>query len=325
MNRRAAYIWCRVMAGDRAIVLLYYEWKSRVPLAKYEPVGLVGTGLFGTALAERLLAEGFPTLVYNRTRSKAEPLLDLGAVWSDNPLLECQRVIFSLFTSDQVEEVFEQMNSQPLRGRIVVDTSTSDPQFTAALGNRLARQGVRYLEAPFSGSSEQARNLEATAIVAGDREAYSACGDLWESLAAQTFYVGAWGNASRMKLVTNLVLGLNRAALAEGLVFAELSGLNMKDALQVLLSSPAYSRTMDAKGPKMVNQDFEPQARLSQHIKDVRLMLEEAQRNGGSLPLSTAHLKLLEQTEAAGLGDLDNSVIIRAIAEPQLRQSGSLL
>jgi 3-hydroxyisobutyrate dehydrogenase-like beta-hydroxyacid dehydrogenase len=281
------------------------------PLSNLEPVGLIGTGLFGTALGERLLNEGFPLVVYNRTRAKAEPLLARGAVWSDDPLACCRRLIFSLFTADQVELVFEQMNSRPLNGRIVIDTSTSDPQQTVAVGHRLERHGVKYLEAPFSGSSEQTRNREATAIVAGEHAAFAACSDLWDALAAKTFYVGDLGNAAKMKLVTNLVLGLNRAVLAEGLVFAEATGLKPEDALQVLLNSPAYSRTMDAKGPKMVRGDFEPQARLTQHIKDVRLILEEAARGGANLPISSVHLDLLEQAEAAGLGELDNSAIIR--------------
>jgi 3-hydroxyisobutyrate dehydrogenase-like beta-hydroxyacid dehydrogenase len=288
-------------------------------LSSLEPVGLIGTGLFGTALADRLLADGFPLIVYNRTRAKAEPLLDRGATWSDNPLAECQRVIFSLFTSEQVEQIVERLNTRPLAGRIVLDTSTSDPQQTIAVGTRLAQRGMKYLEAPFSGSSEQTRNHESTALVAGDRDSFRACQDLWECLAAKTYYVGAWGNAAKMKLVTNLVLGLNRAVLAEGLVFAEAAGLKMEDALQVLLNSPAYSRTMDAKGPKMVQAEFTPQARLSQHIKDVRLMLEEAARGGTLLPISTVHLELLERAEAAGLGELDNSAIIRVIQDPKLR------
>ena len=121
-----------------------------------------------------------------------------------------------------------------------------------------------------------------------------------------------------MKLVTNLVLGLNRAVLAEGLVFAKAAGLTMEEAFEVLINSPAYSRTMDAKGPKMVQGEFTPQARLSQHIKDVRLMLEEAARGGTSLPFSAVHLELLEQAEAAGLGELDNSAIIRVIGDQNL-------
>ncbi len=288
-------------------------------MSTQQPIGVIGTGLFGTALAERLLADGYPVLVHNRTRSKADPLLARGAQWSDNPLVHCQRVIFSLFTTEQVGQVLEQMNSGLQPGQIVLDTSTSDPLHTAALGGRLAKRGVEYLEAPFSGSSEQTRMRKSTALVAGEQAAFSACDDLWDCLAAKTFYVGSWGNAAKMKLVTNLVLGLNRAVLAEGLVFAKAAGLTMEEAFEVLINSPAYSRTMDAKGPKMVHGEFTPQARLSQHIKDVRLMLEEADRGGVSLPISTVHLELLEQAEAAGLGELDNSAIIRVIADQNLR------
>ena len=285
------------------------------------PIGVIGTGLFGTALAERLLADGFTVFVHNRTRSKAEPLLARGAKWSENPFIHCQRIIFSLFTTEQVGQVVEQLKWGLEPGQILLDTSTSDPLATAELGASLAKRGVVYLEAPFSGSSEQARLGKATALVAGEQTAFAACEDLWKCLAAKTFYVGAWGNAAKMKLVTNLVLGLNRAALAEGLVFADSTGLTQEEALNVLMNSAAYSRTMDAKGPMMVKGEFAPQARLSQHIKDVRLILAEAARGGVTLPFSSVHLKVLEQAEAAGFGDLDNSAIIRAIGQ-QTKQDG---
>jgi 3-hydroxyisobutyrate dehydrogenase-like beta-hydroxyacid dehydrogenase len=289
----------------------------------HQPIGVVGTGLFGTALAQRLIADGFNVVVYNRTRAKADPLLALGARWSDNPLHECSRVIFSLFTTEQVGQMLERMHGDLHPGHIIVDTSTSDPLQTIALGNWLADRDVEYLEAPFSGSSEQTRNHQSTALVAGEQYAFEACEDLWDCLAAKTFYMGAWGNAAKMKLVTNLVLGLNRIVLAEGLVLADATGIAKDDALQVLLNSPAYSRTMDAKGPKMVSGDFSPQARLSQHIKDVRLMLEEATRGGVSLPMTEIHLQLLNQAEAAGLGELDNSAIIRVIEDQNLRSAGA--
>jgi len=257
--------------------------------------------------------------VHNRTREKADPLLARGATWSDNPLNECRRTIFCLFTTEQVAQVFDAMAAESKPQQIIIDTSTSDPHQAIELGQRLAQRNVQYLEAPFSGSSDQTRNHQSTALVAGPQAAFEDCRDLWDCLAATTFYLGPWGNAAKMKLATNLVLGLNRAALAEGLVFAESIGLSKEDTLKVLTNSPAYSRIMDAKGPKMVNGDFTPQARLSQHIKDVRLMIEEATRNGTTLPLSTRHLELLEQAEAAGLGDLDNSAIIRVIKDQGIR------
>jgi 3-hydroxyisobutyrate dehydrogenase-like beta-hydroxyacid dehydrogenase len=283
------------------------------------PVGVVGLGLMGSALAERLLAADYPVVVYNRTRSKADPLLARGAQWSDNPLVVCDRIVISLYTTDIVEQMLLQLESGLRSGQILLDTTTGDPRQTAALGQRLAKRGVHYLDAPFSGSSAQTRRGEATAIVAGGQQALDACRDLLDCLAAKTFYVGPWGNASKMKLVTNLVLGLNRAALAEGLAFAKAVGLTMEKALEVMMESPAYSRTMDAKGPKMVQRDFTPQAKLSQHLKDLRLILQEG-AGGCCLHLTAVHCKLLEQLEAAGLGELDNSVIIQAFERPAVAQ-----
>ena len=279
------------------------------------PVGVIGLGLLGTALCERLLDAEYPVFVYNRTRDKAEPLLARGAEWSDNPLIECDRLVISLYTTDIVEQVLDQLSTGLRPGQILIDTTTGDPAETLALGERLADLGVHYLESPIAASSEQTRQGEALAIVAGPTEAYRDCEDLFNCLAGKAYHVGSWGSAAKMKLVNNLVLGLNRVALAEGLLFADAVGISKQHALDVLKEGNAYSVAMDVKGQKMVDDDYSVQAKLSQHSKDVRLMLEEAGRNTMNLPMSNLHLQLLEQAEAAGLGDLDNCVIIQAIEQ----------
>ena len=275
-------------------------------------VGMIGLGLMGTALTERLLEAGYAVWVHNRTREKAEPLVARGACWADNPLAVCDRVLVSLYTTDTVEEMLERLADGLRAGQILIDTTTGAPDQTARLGARLAARGVQYLDAPLSGSSEQTRRGEATAIVGGPREAFDACRDLFDCCAAKTIYAGPCGSGASMKLVSNLVLGLNRAALAEGLVFAQALGLDAEAALEVLLNSMAYSRNMDTKGRKMIAGDFRTQARLSQHLKDVRLILAAAAEAGQILPLSETHRQLLETAEAAGFGDADNSAIIRA-------------
>ncbi|MHB8864141.1 MAG: NAD(P)-dependent oxidoreductase [Pirellulaceae bacterium] len=275
-------------------------------------VGMIGLGLMGTAIVERLLAAGFAVQVHNRTRQKAEPLLALGANWADNPLTTCDRVLISLYTTDTVEEMLGQLSGGLHAGHILIDTTTGAPQQTAQLGARLAGLGVHYLDAPISGSSEQTRRGEVTTIVGGDRATYDTCRDLFACFSQQTIYAGPCGSGARMKLVSNLVLGLNRAALAEGLVFAQSLGLDAEATLQVLTNSMAYSRIMDTKGRKMIEGDFRTQARLSQHLKDICLILEAAAEAGQSLPLSETHRRLLEAAEAAGYGDADNSAIIRA-------------
>lgn len=282
-----------------------------------ESIGLIGLGLMGTALAERLLEHGRRVTVWNRTRRKAEALLERGAEWSDNPLAECARVIISLYTTEVVEAVLAELESGLHAGQILLDTTTGEPERTAALGARLAARGVRYLDAPISGSSEQTRRGEATVIVGGERETFEACADLWRVLGARVFHVGACGSAAKMKLISNLVLGLNRAALAEGLAFAEAIGVSPAAALEVMAGSMAYSRAMDTKGRKMVDRDFTAQARLSQHLKDVRLMLQAAGAAGMTLPLADTHRRLMEQAEAAGLGDLDNCAIIQILRKSE--------
>ena len=270
----------------------------------------------GTALAERLLEHGFQVLVWNRTRDKAKPLLTRGARWSDNPLVDSPRVIISLYTTDVVEAVLDQLQPGLRPGLILLDTTTGAPDQTAALGSRLAALGVRYLDAPISGSSRQTRDGEATVMVGGDRSTFEACADLWPVMGVRTYHVGPCGSAARMKLISNLVLGLNRATLAEGLAFAEALGISPGKALEIMAGSNAYSRAMDVKGRKMVERDFSVQARLSQHLKDVHLMLEAAAGAGLALPLTDAHRRLLEQAETSGLGELDNSAIIEILRKP---------
>jgi len=180
---------------------------------------------------------------------------------------------------------------------------------------------VQYLDAPISGSSEQTRRGEATVIVGGDRAAFDACADLWPVLGRNVFHVGPCGSGARMKLISNLVLGLNRAVLAEGLAFAEAIGIAPAAALEVLKGSNAYSRAMDVKGRKLVERDYTVQAKLSQHLKDVRLMLRAAGIAGLPLPLTETHGRLLEQAEAAGLGELDNSAIQEVLRLPGRRRA----
>lgn len=272
-------------------------------------ISVLGLGLMGTALTERLLEHGYRVTVWNRTRSKADSLLVAGAAWSDQPLREADLAILSLYDSDSVAEVLDRFTQDFRPGLTLVDTTTGAPEPSVSLAARLAKQGVIYLDAPISGSSAQTRRGEATAFVSGDRLAFDALSNLWLVIGKRTIFVGDNGAAARCKLISNLVLGLNRAALAEGLAFAEAMGVDPKLALEALMASAAYSKAMDVKGRKMIDGDYTPQARLSQHHKNVRLILASAERASLALPLSQRHLRLLEEAQTRGWGELDNSAI----------------
>ena len=279
--------------------------------ATKQSIGVIGLGLMGTAITERLLAHGYPVSVWNRSRDKAKPLIERGAVWSTNPILDCERVIISLYSSDVVADVIEQLKTGLRTSQILIDTTTGKPDDCIAMGKRLAAAGVHYLDAPISGSSEQTRRGEAMVMAGGDRLTFDACADIWPVLGTTVYYTGESGTASRMKLVSNLVLGLNRVALAEGLSYAQAIGVDPDLALEVLRDSAAYSRVMDIKGKKMLTSDYSVQAKLSQHLKDVRIILSSATDVGLELPMSQAHRALLVRAESEGCGELDNSSIIR--------------
>ena len=280
----------------------------------HSSIGVIGLGLLGTALAERLLESGLNVAVHNRTRQKAEVLLQRGATWSDNPIAECNRIVLCLYTTETVQEVLEQFEYEKYPRRTVIDTTTGHPKQTAQLGAKLTDCGIEYLESPIAASSQQTRDGQAVAFVAGSESVYQSCQDIFSAIAPTSFFVGSWGNAAMMKLVNNQVLGLTRAALAEGLVLAKSAGLDLTKTLEVLRQGNAYSVVMDVKGQKMIDRDFAAQGKLAQHLKDVRLIKEVGQRLGLQLPLTMLHEQLLGEAESSGLGEQDNCAIIETIA-----------
>jgi len=282
-------------------------------------VGLVGLGLLGSAIAERLLAAGYLVVGFDVSESRRTALQKLGgevAASSTAVITRCSVVLLSLPDSKIVNEVVTSAADSLRPGTSIIDTSTGDPDHAVSLAERLQGRGVEYLDATVLGSSIQMRDGQAVVMVGASQEAFESCCELIGSFAHKVFHVGPPGSGSRMKLVVNLVLGLNRAALAEGLALARLLELDGTTALAILKAGAAYSAIMDTKGEKMLTGDFSPQARLSQHLKDVRLILEAAARTGGKLPLSDAHRQLLERAEAAGCGELDNSAILKAYEAP---------
>jgi 3-hydroxyisobutyrate dehydrogenase-like beta-hydroxyacid dehydrogenase len=277
---------------------------------------LVGLGLMGGAFAVRLLRGGFSVLGCDIDAKCQAMLAQQGGTCvasASEVLKQCDRVILSLPSHREVGQVIAAAKGAFRPGQIIIDTTTGDPEHTEAIAAELAGLGVVYLDATISGNSAQVREGTAVVMVGGDANAYAACGDVLAKLGCESFHTGPSGSGAKMKLVTNLVLGLNRAALAEGLALGEAIGLDPDLTLRVMRRSPAYSRAMDVKGEKMIRSEFSPDARLSQHLKDVRLMLEMGGHAGLPMILSTAHRAILEQAEAAGLGALDNSALIQVL------------
>ncbi|MGD9719737.1 MAG: NAD(P)-dependent oxidoreductase [Pirellulales bacterium] len=282
--------------------------------------GIVGLGLLGSAIAERLLGAGHRVTGYDLDGARRTALATAGgqsASTAGEVFATCDTVLLSLPNSDVVADVIGQIEPQLRPGMLLIDTTTGDPAAAESMGVKLAERGVHYLDATVAGSSAEARAGNVLVMVGGQAEACESVREVLAAFAAQVAYVGPWGAGARMKLVVNLVLGLNRAVLAEGITLADALGLERQAALDILRASAAYSRVMDTKGQKMLAGDFSPQAKLSQHLKDVRLILAAAGRTGTELPLSILHRALLERAEEAGYGECDNSAILRAFGGNQ--------
>ena len=270
-----------------------------------DTIGLIGVGLLGSAIAARLKAAGYGILGYDLL-----PERRMGAGSAQEVADQCRTVMLCLPTSDVVAEVLGALRLTA--GTAIVDCTTGEPEAMAAMGVKLAKTGVDYLDATVLGSSRVVRSGTAVVMAGGRRPVFDAAAPLFRTFASRAFYLGSYGAGARMKLVANLALGLHRAVLAETLAFAHACEVSPSDALEVLKAGAAYSRVMDDKGQKMLDHDFSVEARLSQHLKDVRLILAAANAKKAKTPLSQVHRQLLEGLEAAGYGEMDNSAIMMA-------------
>ncbi len=277
-------------------------------------VGLIGAGLLGSALAERFVRAGHTVRGFDTDAARLKALTDIGAqaAGSAREAAEWGEIVVLCLPDSSVSmRVCADIAGELGEDKILVDTTTGAPGEMEEIGRRVPR----YLDATVAGSSGQVRKGEAVALAGGDTRDFDACRGLLMSFCGRAFHVGPRGAGARMKLVVNLVLGLNRAALAEGLAFAESMGMDLGLTLEVLRSGPAHSVALDRKGEKMIRRDYGPEARLRQHHKDVRLMLKEAAQLGMTLPLSEVHDRLLEAAEGAGYADADNSAVLEALRQ----------
>ena len=278
------------------------------------PVGLIGVGLMGEVYAQRLIAAGFGVMGFDVDAARTKRLVQIGgrAGSAAEIARQCDPIVVAVFSTDQVEDVVERTLAPAGSGKIVICTSTCDPDRIAALGARVAR-AIRFLEAPVSGTSAQVWQGDGVGLIGGDVATAQIAAPVLDALFPKRFHIGMVGDGGRAKLAINLILGLNRLALAEGLVFASRLGLDTAAFLQVARASAAASQVMDTKGPKMVDGDFAPEGRVRQTLKDARLMIDQADKLGQELPLLKVHTAVLEACVRHGESERDNSIVIEEI------------
>ena len=287
--------------------------------------GVIGAGLMGTAVTQRLVAAGFEVLAYDVDPAKREAIEHAGAkaqAAAGVVIANCEINVLCVFDTGQVEDVIagpgggvDAIATGGTGARVFVVTSTCDPERLAALASRVAPHGAHVVEAPISGTSRQVANGDGVFLIGGERAAVERAAAVLDAICPKRHNLGALGNGSRAKLAVNLILGLNRAALAEGLVFAQTLGLDPVAFLGVARGSAAYSQVMDVKGELMAKREFtKPQSRIDQSLKDFSLMLEQGRATGQGLPFAALYAQMMKDCIAHGEGEWDNAAVAAAIA-----------
>ena len=279
-----------------------------------EAVGLIGIGLMGAALARRLLDAGFSVEGFDIDAARRDELQRMGGTPANSVAdvaRRCPHVLIAVMTMAQVEGVADALTGSATR--IAMCTSTGEPDRIAALAKRVAAKGLDFLDTPVSGTSRQVLAGDGYGLVAGDKAAVEQADAILAAIYPRRRYLGAAGAGTKAKLAINHILGLNRVALAEGLVFAQQLGLDPAEFLDAARQSAAYSQIMDVKGGKMVDGDFTAVGKVTQHLKDVKAILAEAEKRGQQLPFARVLAEVLEACVRHGDGDRDNSLTIEEI------------
>ena len=288
-----------------------------------QSIAILGLGLMGNAVAGRLAAGGFAVVGYDVDAAKRAAFTGPGRSAAESiaqAVRQCDTLVLAVFDTAQVELVTEGEHGIAASARAagkrvsVICTSTCDPDRIAALAQRCAKANIDFVELPISGTSAQVARGEGVGLSAGDVRVVDGARPVIDAICPRCHYLGAAGNGGRAKLAVNLVLGLNRAAIAEGLAFAEQSGLDLQHFFGVLRESAAYSAVMDTKGKLMVSGKFDtPQSRVDQSLKDFRLLQDYGWRRGQQLPFAGLYVDMLEDCVARGEAQWDNAAIIEAI------------
>ena len=282
-------------------------------------IGIIGVGLLGSAVASRLLEGGFEVTGYD-TRPEQVKALQAKGLKAASSLAEAATDADAVFTILPSLESVETtiigagglIESAP-PSCTLIQMSTISPELTRRLGQAAADKGLGFLDAPMSGTSAMVKRGDCAIFVAGDRARADACRPIFDAIAKKTVFLGEIGMASLAKLATNLLVGLNTAALAEAFALGAKGGLAPNTLLEILKGSAADSKMLEIRGPLMASHRFDPQMKIDLFLKDFKLMLEEGCRLGVSLPLTSIAQQLATATAAAGRGEEDLAAIVTTL------------
>lgn len=283
-------------------------------------VGFIGLGDMGQGIVPRLMAAGHEVTGWNRTREKADPLLEQGMKWADSPrqVAEASEIVFSIVTDARAVETVAVGEDGVLHGLgpdgIYLDMSTIDPDTSRRVSSAFAAADRVMLDAPLSGSPITLEQGKASIMVGGDRDAFERAKPVCEAIGPQVSYIGASGQAAQMKVAINLCLIVEMVAFSEAVALAEKGGVDREVAVDAMLKSVVASPVMGYRGPFILEGGMpdKPLADVTLQQKDMLLALDLGRRQGTPVPLAAAANEMLNACHGLGLSHEDFVTVFNA-------------
>jgi 3-hydroxyisobutyrate dehydrogenase len=285
---------------------------------KKQRIGWIGLGNMGTSMALNLLKAGFEVTVYNRTESKAQPLVGKGATLATSiqELVACSDIIIAMVSDDAaVKAVFEGpdgiLSCSGLSGKLAIDMSTVSPDTTKYLAGKASELGLAYLDAPVSGSVKPAQDGQLVILVGGEKAQYERAKPIFDCLGKMAIHLGANGAGNSAKLAINLMLAFYFEGMAEMVLFANKKGIATADMMAILNEGAMGCGISKIKTNNLVNGDFTAAFALKHLAKDLRLAKEQGLSTNVGLTIEENY----RNASTSGFGDLDSAAIVEFLAK----------
>jgi 3-hydroxyisobutyrate dehydrogenase-like beta-hydroxyacid dehydrogenase len=284
-------------------------------------LGFIGLGVMGGRLAKRLLDAGHSVTGYNRTRSKAQWLVDAGMAWGETPcaVAETADIAFSMVTNTEalrsITEGPDGLLAGLEAGKIYVDMSTVSPVFSRGLAKQVAAKGASMLDSPVSGSVVTLEEGRLSLMVGGDVDTFEKVKPILQEIGPKVTHVGANGLAVTMKIATNLSLAVQMLAFSEGVLLAEKSGIKRETAVEVLVNSVIASPMVKYRGPFVLEMPDEAWFDCYMMQKDMNLALELGRELNVPLPTTAVTNEFLTAARGMGLEKQDFAILFDVLAQ----------
>ncbi|WP_276322103.1 2-hydroxy-3-oxopropionate reductase [Paenibacillus thalictri] len=286
-------------------------------------IGFIGLGIMGKPMAKNLLKAGFSLIVSNRSQAAVDELSALGAETASSPrqVAEAADVIITMLPdSPQVEEVVLGANGVAegiSAGKIVVDMSSINPVSSQKIASGLEAKGTHLLDAPVSGGEIGAIEAKLAIMVGGPASAFEQVKPILEAMGTSITRVGEVGSGNTVKVINQMIVAMNIAALSEGMALGRKAGIEPELVFEAIRGGLAGSRVMELKTANIAKEEFKPGFRIELHAKDLRNAVAAGQEVGANIPFTTQLLDIFEKLEEMGFGKEDHSALYRYFSKSE--------